>query len=87
MTIMLFWKKLQKNAPMEVDSMTELKAKFSREDNKYIHLKIKKSDFEAFCSAAGLFRKSFLKTLRQSEKDLKQGRYTVRESLQDLSVK
>jgi hypothetical protein len=71
---------------MEVDFMAELKAKFSREDDKYIHLKIKKNDFEAFCSAAGLFKRSFLKTLRQSEKDLKQGRYTVRESLHELSV-
>jgi hypothetical protein len=87
MTIMLSYKKSQKNAPMEVDFMAELKAKFSREDDKYIHLKIKKNDFEAFCSAACPFRKSFLKTLRQSEKDLKQGQYTVRESLHELSAK
>ena len=67
--------------------MAELKAKFSGEDNKYIHLKIKKNDFEAFCSAAGLFKKSFLNTLRQSEKDLKEGRYTVRDSLHELAAK
>lgn len=67
--------------------MGELKAKIAGEDDQYIHLKIKKDDFEAFCSAAGLFKDSFLRTLRNSEKDLKQGRFTLRDSLSELITK
>jgi hypothetical protein len=60
--------------------MARLKAKRSGEDQEYIHLKIKNDDFEAFCSAAGLFRASFVQTLKKSEGDLSEGRFTQRKS-------
>jgi hypothetical protein len=52
--------------------MAKLKVKIT-EDHEYIHLKIRKDDFEAFCSAAGLFKDSLLKTLQKSENDFKGG--------------
>ena len=64
--------------------MAKLKAKRSGEDQEYIHLKIKKDDFEAFCSAAGLFRGSFVQTLKKSEEELTEGRFTQRKSLSPL---
>ncbi|HPD60523.1 MAG TPA: hypothetical protein PKV48_02015 [Thermodesulfobacteriota bacterium] len=64
--------------------MVRLKAKRLREDQDYIHLKIKKDDFEAFCSAAGLFKGSFVQTLKRSEKDLSEGRFTKRKSLGEI---
>lgn len=67
--------------------MTELKAKMSGEDHEYIHLKIRKADFEAFCSAAGLFKDSFIKILKKSENDIEKGRFTVRNSLAELISK
>ncbi len=67
--------------------MAKLKAKVHREDKEYIHLKIKKDDFEAFCSATGLFRNSFLDTLKKSEKDLAEGRFKERDSLDELISK
>jgi len=66
--------------------MAKLKAKVT-EDYEYIHLKIRRDDFEAFCSAAGLFKESFLKTLQKSEKDLNEGRYTPRKTLAELIAK
>ena len=66
--------------------MTKLKAKIT-EDHEYIHLKIRKDDFEAFCSAAGLFKGSFLRTLQKSENDFKEGRYTTRKTLAELIAK
>ncbi|MFH0786162.1 MAG: hypothetical protein V2B13_00960 [Pseudomonadota bacterium] len=63
--------------------MAKLRAKLTR-DHEYIHLKIRKDDFEAFCSAAGLFKDSFLRILGKSEKDLKEGRYTSRKTLAEL---
>jgi len=67
--------------------MAKLKAKVSDGDHEYIHLKIRKDDFEAFCSAAGLFKGSFLKTLQKSENELKEGRYTPRKTLAELIAK
>ena len=67
--------------------MARLKAKLSGKDREYIHLKIKKDDFEAFCSAAGLFKGSFVQTLKKSEKDLSEGRVTRRKSLEEIIVK
>jgi hypothetical protein len=67
--------------------MAKLKAKVSNGDNEYIHLKIRKDDFESFCSAAGLFKDSFLRTLQKSENDLKEGRYTPRKTLAELTAK
>jgi len=64
--------------------MTKLKAKISHKDHDYIHLKIRKDDFEAFCSAAGLFKGSFLKTLQKSENDLTEGRFTTRKTIAEL---
>ena len=64
--------------------MARLKAKRSGEDQEYIHLKIKKDDFEAFCSAAGLFRGSFVQTLKKSEEDISEGRFTQRKSLEEI---
>ncbi len=66
--------------------MAKLRAKLTR-DHEYIHLKIRKDDFEAFCSAAGLFKDSFLKTLQKSENDLKEGRYGPRKTLAELIAK
>lgn len=66
--------------------MTKLKAKIT-EDHDYIHLKIRKDDFEAFCSAAGLFKGSFLRTLHKSENDFKEGRYKTRKTLAELTAK
>jgi hypothetical protein len=66
--------------------MARLKAKIY-EDHGYIHLKIRKDDFEAFCSASGLFKDSFLKTLQKSENDFKEGRYTPRKTLAELAAK
>lgn len=63
--------------------MAKLRAKVT-EDSDYIHLKIRKDDFEAFCSTVGLFKSSFLRTLEKSEKDLKEGRYTSRKTLTEL---
>jgi ABC-type phosphate transport system ATPase subunit len=63
--------------------MAKLKAKVT-EDNDYIHLKISKDNFEAFCGTVGLFKSSFLRTLEKSEKDLKEGRYTSRKTLNEL---
>jgi hypothetical protein len=63
--------------------MAKLKAKVTG-DREYIHLRIRKNDFEAFCSTAGLFKDSFLKTLEKSEKDLKEGRYISRKTLAEL---
>ncbi len=57
------------------------------EEGGYIHLRIRKEDFEAFCSSAGLFKGSFLKLLARSERDLHEGRVTARESLTDLLSK
>ena len=65
--------------------MTKVRAKASGEDREFIHLKIRKDDFEAFCSAAGLFKNSFLQTLEKSEKDLSAGRVTKRKSLAELT--
>ena len=67
--------------------MAKLKAKVYQEDKEYIHLKIKKDDFEAFCSVTGLFRNSFLDTLKKSEKDLAEGRFKDRDSLDKLISK
>jgi len=67
--------------------MPRLKAKRSGKDQEYIHLKIKKDDFEAFCSAAGLFKGYFVQTLKKSEQDLSEGRFTKRKSLGEIIAK
>lgn len=65
----------------------KLKTTVIKKTSKSIHLEIQKKDFEAFCAAAGLYRKEFLKFLEQSEKDHKEGRVTKRESLSELIKK
>lgn len=65
----------------------KLKATITKKTPKSIHLEIRKEDFEAFCAAAGLYRKEFLELLEQSEKDHKEGRVTKRESLAELIKK
>ncbi len=67
--------------------MAKLKAKVLDRDHDYIHLKIRKDDFEAFCSAAGLFKDTFLRSLQKSEKDYQEGRYTHRKTLAELTAK
>ena len=67
--------------------MARLKAEQLGGDERYIHLRIRKEDFEAFCSSVGLFKGSFLKLLGKSEHDLDEGRFTVRESLTELIPK
>jgi len=67
--------------------MARLKAKVLDGDHDYIHLKIRKDDFEAFCSAAGLFKDTFLRSLQKSEKDYQEGRYKHRKTLAELTAK
>jgi hypothetical protein len=62
----------------------KLKTTVIKKTPKSIHLEIQKKDFEAFCAAAGLYRKEFLGLLEQSEKDHKEGRVTKRASLAEL---
>jgi len=64
--------------------MASLKAKVKRNRNDVITLGIKREDFEAFCAAAGLYRKDFLGLLDASMKDHKAGRVTERKSLYEL---
>lgn len=59
----------------------KLKATITKQTSKSIHLKIDKEDFEAFCAAAGLYRKEFIKLLDLSEEDHKKGLVTKRKSL------
>lgn len=63
---------------------TGLKATITGETPKSIHLEISKDTFEAFCDAAGLFRKGFIRDLDRSEEDHKKGRVTKRKSLSEL---
>lgn len=67
--------------------MAKLKAKVLDGDHDYIHLKIRKDDFEAFCSAAGLFKNTLLRSLQKSEKDYQEGRYTHRKTIAELAAK
>mgnify|MGYP001559250704 FL=1 len=62
----------------------KLKTTVIKKTPKSIHLEIQKKDFEAFCAAAGLYRKEFLGLLKQSEKDHKDGRVIKRKSLSEL---
>lgn len=65
----------------------KLRATIIKKTPKSICLEIQKEDFEAFCAAAGLYRKEFLKFLEISEKDHQEGRVTKRESLSELIKK
>jgi hypothetical protein len=65
--------------------MTRVRDRVSGEEGEFIHLKIRKDDLEAFSSASGLFKMSFLQTLKKSEKDLTEGRITKRRSLDELT--
>lgn len=62
----------------------KLKATITKATPKSIFLEINKQSFEAFCDAAGLYRKEFLKLLSLSEDDHKKGRVTKRKSLSEL---
>jgi hypothetical protein len=62
----------------------KLKAIVTKKTPKSIHLEISKESFEAFCDAAGLYRREFLKLLDLSEEDHKKGRVTKRKSLTEL---
>jgi len=64
--------------------MAIFKAKVSKKTAEYINLKIKKDDFESFCSSAGLFKKEFLRKLESSEKDHRKGKIKERNSLYEL---
>lgn len=53
-------------------------------DKNKLILEIDKNNFEEFCQAIGLFKDSFLRTLKQSINDHKQGKITKRNSLKEL---
>ena len=63
---------------------SKLKAKFTKETPRSIHLEISKENFESFCDSAGLYREEFLTTLNQAEEDHKRGRVTKRKSLSEI---
>ena len=63
--------------------MASLIASKKIRNNKVI-LEIDKNNFEEFCATAGLFKKSFLKLLKQSLDDHEKGRITKRDSLKEL---
>ncbi|MBI5197440.1 MAG: hypothetical protein HZA19_02405 [Nitrospirae bacterium] len=62
----------------------KLKATITKRSPKRIQLEIRRENFEAFCNAAGLYRKEFLKLLDLSEEDHKKGRVTKRKSLTEI---
>lgn len=62
----------------------KLKATITKATPKSIHLEISKETFEAFCDAAGLYKKEFLRLLDLSEEDHKKGRTTKRKSLSEI---
>jgi len=64
--------------------MAGLKAKVRRNSSDVITLEITKEDFEAFCAAAGLYRKEFLDVLDASAKDHKAGRIKERKNLYEI---
>jgi hypothetical protein len=61
--------------------------KVTKKTPNIINIEIRKESFEAFCNAVGLYRKEFLQTLAQSEKDHRAGRVTKRKSLRELIPK
>jgi hypothetical protein len=52
-----------------------------------VSFEISRDNFEAFCSAVGLFKPDFLKIMKKSEEDHKAGRVTKRKSLYELIKK
>ena len=62
----------------------KLKATITKKTPTSIHLEISKQTFEAFCDAAGLYKKEFLKLLDLSEEDHKKRRITKRKSLSEI---
>ena len=65
----------------------KMKVKVTKKTPNIINIEIRKEAFEAFCNAAGLYRKEFLQALGRSEKDHRAGRTTKRKSLHELISK
>lgn len=70
-------KKMQKTLSYELKKVSKDKIKFE----------ITKDNYEAFCNAIGLYKQSFVETLKKSEADHKAGRITKRESLIEIIKK
>ena len=64
-----------------------LKTRIVRKNSRAINFEIERDNFEAFCNAAGLFRKEFIDLLAISEKDYKKGQIKERKSLYELIKK
>jgi hypothetical protein len=61
-----------------------LPARVTRKTKNTIRIEISRESFEAFCNAAGLYRKDFIEALDASERDHRAGRVTKRKSLHEL---
>jgi hypothetical protein len=64
-----------------------LRAKVTKRTRRNVQIEITRESFEAFCDAAGLYRKEFIPTLDASERDHRAGRVTKRKSLRELCAK